>query len=131
MVIVDTSVWIRFLRQPNSEPAGELRRLLENDGAALTGIVLAEVLQGGRGDEDFRALVETLDAVPYVDTGKEVWVRAGAISAELRRAGTPLPLTDIAVAAAAIDQDLELFTLDQDFQSIPGLRLYDWRNANG
>jgi predicted nucleic acid-binding protein len=124
MVVVDTSVWIRFLRQPQAETSGDLRQLLRRNRAAITGVILAEVLQGGRGEEEFRLLRETLDGVPYLDLGKEVWIRAGAISAELRREGNPLPLTDISIAAAAIEGDHELFSLDPDFERIPGLRVY-------
>jgi tRNA(fMet)-specific endonuclease VapC len=125
MVIVDTSVWIRFLRQPRSEAAAEVRSLLRRRRAAITGVILAEVLQGARSAEDYQALSETLGGLPYLETTRAAWSRAGAISMALRKEGRPLPLTDVSIAAVAIHEDLELFTFDPDFQRIPNLRLYN------
>ncbi|MBM3940069.1 MAG: PIN domain nuclease [SAR202 cluster bacterium] len=48
MVILDTSVLVRFLREPQNEIAEEVRRLLETKEGLAIGIVVTEVLQGAR-----------------------------------------------------------------------------------
>lgn len=44
----------------------------------------------------------------------------------LRREGINLPLSDLAIAALAIEHTLAVFTLDKHFEKIPGLRIYKW-----
>lgn len=44
MVVVDSSVWIHYLRTPDSPVGRELARLLEADEVAIRGVILAEVL---------------------------------------------------------------------------------------
>ena len=46
MVIADSSVWIDFQRNPDSEVGRELDHLLSNDEVAMVGPVLTEVLRG-------------------------------------------------------------------------------------
>lgn len=41
----------------------------------------------------------------------------------LRRAGTPIGTNDMWIAAAAMEHDCELLTLDADFSRVPGLKL--------
>jgi predicted nucleic acid-binding protein len=50
------------------------------------------------------------------------------VAGELRRAGTSVPLTDVAIAVAATVAEAELWTRDQDFERIrtalPALELH-------
>ncbi len=57
-----------------------------------------------------------------IDTS--AWIRAGNISAGLRRKGTTLPMSDLLIGALAIEHSLDVFTLDDHFSSIPGLKQY-------
>lgn len=129
MVVVDSTVWIDYLRF-DSEIGRRLDELLERREVVLTGIVLAEILQGASGDKDHEQLQTALDAAVYVDISKAAWIRVGRLARELRKAGQALPLTDLAIASVALEEDHELFTLDTDFQRIPNLRLYDWKDPS-
>ena len=46
MVLVDTTVWIDWLRTLETAAAAELDRLLEEGEAALAPVILQELLQG-------------------------------------------------------------------------------------
>lgn len=70
--------------------------------------------------------------VALTDFLAEPWVRElplsrsaarhyGRLFAELRQAGTPLPVNDIWIAAAALDCGGHLLTLDADFGRMPRL----------
>lgn len=61
---------------------------------------------------------------PYVEineTTADVARRYGEVFAALRRAGTPIPVNDIWIAAATIDVGAHLITFDGDFSKVVGL----------
>ncbi|HEY8767782.1 MAG TPA: PIN domain-containing protein [Dehalococcoidia bacterium] len=129
MVVVDSSVWIDYLRRTDSDAGRRLDDLLERHEVLMTGVVLAEVLQGASGERDHVRLESALEAAAYVEVTRAAWVRAGRLSRELRGSGQAVPLTDLIIAAIAVEGDHELFTFDPDFQRVPGLRLYDWKGG--
>ncbi len=65
MVIVDSNVWIHWLRTPNTDVGREFVRLLDSHQVSMAGVVLAEVLQGARGEPEFDRLRTLLAALPY------------------------------------------------------------------
>ena len=64
MIVVDTSVWIDVLNE-NATPQAERCVQLIEDGepVALTEVILTEILQGLRSDEE-AGLVETIARLP-------------------------------------------------------------------
>lgn len=130
MVVVDSNVWIDYLRRTDSDAGRRLDVLLERGEVLLTGVVLAEILQGVSGERDLERLETALGAATYVETGRAAWVRAGRLARELRGSAQAIPLTDLIVAAVALEGGHELFTFDLDFQRIPGLRLHDWKEPH-
>ena len=78
---------------------------------------------GSRGRENRVALAEFLaeSFVMVVPTSATVARQYGRVYAALRRAGTPIPVNDIWIAAGAIDQGACLLTFDHDFDKVPGL----------
>jgi predicted nucleic acid-binding protein len=122
-VIVDTSVFIEFLKG-NEEYGSETTRLLEWDRVFSTGIIIAELLQGLKNLKEGKYLIELITAVNMLEITTDVWIEAGNLSLSLRRKGINLPLTDVAIAALAIEHNLQIFTLDKHFEQIPGVKLY-------
>ena len=92
MVIADSSVWITFQRDPNSDAGRELDRLLAVDEVTMVGPVLVEVLQGSRSDEAFDFFASRLTALSYVETNQDTWVMAGELNLRLRRQGDMLAI---------------------------------------
>ena len=41
----------------------------------------------------------------------------------LKKAATPIPTNDMWIAASALQHNLLLYTFDQHFQAVPGLRI--------
>jgi predicted nucleic acid-binding protein len=54
----------------------------------------------------------------------KAWRRAGLLSAELDSLGTRIPPSDVILGALALEGGHEVFTPDNHFRRIPGLRLY-------
>jgi predicted nucleic acid-binding protein len=124
MVIVDTSAWIPFFNRPESPEKRIIEELIDQDNAAIVGVVLAELLQGCRSQEEREELKDALLALPYLGVSQATWIAAGEISSNLLRKGITLPLTDVVLATAAIEHRCSVYSLDAHFQKIPGLVRY-------
>ncbi len=80
---------------------------------------------GRRTQENRLTLAEFLDEsfVTVWPTTPAVASHYGRLFAQLRRAGTPLPINDVWIAAASLDCVGRLVTFDGDFERIPGLEV--------
>ena len=127
MILVDSSVWIDFLSRSPGVGGAELRRMIEeSEPFALTGVVVAEVLQGLTRDagplERFLSQWEMLEPAGFGTYG-----RAAAIFRRARGKGVSLTTIDSLIAAIALEHGASVFTLDHDFSriaAITGLVLY-------
>lgn len=116
--LVDTSCWIEFFNRPETEVAASVRVLIEEDRAAISGIVLAELSQGARTSEELDELRAALGAVMWASSDRSVYARAGALGFELRRLGLTVPVTDCVIAATAETIGGRVLTLDSHFQEL-------------
>jgi predicted nucleic acid-binding protein len=127
VILIDTSVWIDFFSSSPGRAGGELRRMIEEaEPFALTGLVIAEILQGLKRDaqriEQYLSLWEMMEPL-----GFSTYSHAASISRLGRSKGVSLATIDTVIAAIAIEHDATLFTLDKDFSRIvhfTHLRLY-------
>jgi len=124
VVIADTSVWIPFFNRPESPEKQAIDALIDEDRLALAGIVLAELLQGCRTPKEADTILGKLTGVRFLETRFSTWKQAGELSASLRRKGVTVPLSDLIIAALALEHRCEVYTLDPDFERIPGLTLH-------
>ena len=125
MVIVDSSVWIQYLRRPASPDGGELEALLKRGEVILTGVVLAELLQGMRSARQLETLGSLLAELPYVEATKDTWIAAASFMRALREGGRSPQLPDMLIAAQAVAHRLTVYSLDADFSHVPGLSLHE------
>ena len=115
---MDTSVWIDFFSSSPGRAGAELRRLIEEaEPFALTGVIVAEVLQGLIRDasriEQYLAHWEMLEP-----RGFETYREAAAIYRAARAKGFTPTTIDAVIAAIALEHKASVFTLDQDFSRI-------------
>ena len=120
MPLVDASVWIDFLADRPTPEVGELDRLLNQGGLVYTcGIVLTEVLQGFRADEDYRKTLSRFDDLVYIAMRRRTFLAAADIYRSLRRKGITIRKSvDCMIAAVAIEHHLPLLHNDRDFDPI-------------
>jgi tRNA(fMet)-specific endonuclease VapC len=122
-IVLDTSAYSHF----RSNHAGVVDRIATADRVYLPTIVLGEleaVFRRGRRTSDNRAKLEEFlreDFIGVLPVTADVARRYGELFAELRDAGTPIPINDIWIAATTIDAGAELVTFDTDFQQIARL----------
>lgn len=124
MVIVDTSVWVEYFKGGDALTRAALRDLIRAEQTALVGVVLAELLQGCRTPKEAEMILSKLAGLRFLETDFSTWRRSGELSASLRRKGITLPLSDLIIAALALEHHCQVYTLDPHFDRIPGLTLY-------
>ncbi len=122
-VLVDTSVLIEYFKDRGSL-ADAVADLITERRLVTTGIVIAELLQGMKNLKEELSLNDLLLATTVVEATTATWLQAGKKALALRRKGINLPLTDVCIAALAIEHNLKIFTLDRHFEQIPGLTLH-------
>ena len=124
MIIVDTSVWIEFFRNAESELTLHLKDLLRRRIVVMVGVVLAEILQGIKQKKEENLVKKHFQKLPYEEISREIWAKSGHLSASLRRKGITIPLTDLIIAAIALSKGYEVFTIDPHFTKVGGLMLH-------
>jgi predicted nucleic acid-binding protein len=67
-VLVDTSVWIQYFNKLDSKSGKSVEGLLREGRVVGTGIVLTELLQGAKIEKEFNAILESMAALPFLET---------------------------------------------------------------
>jgi len=121
MILVDSSVWIDFFSSSPGRGGDELRRMIADvEPLALTGVVVAELLQGLTRDvshiERYLSQWEMLEP-----RGFRSYREAAAIFRLGRAKGISLTTVDVLIAAIALEHRASVFTLDKDFSRIARL----------
>ena len=113
MVLVDTSVWIRFLK--NQSPyAAEMARLLDAEEVSGHEMIYGELLTGDRGD---RATLLT----EYVHIKATATIAHGEVVAFVRARrlkSRGVGWVDVHLLASAIVGRLKLWTADQSLYAL-------------
>jgi predicted nucleic acid-binding protein len=113
MVLVDTSVWIRFLA--NRAPyAGELSRLLSSDDVAAHELVAGELLLGDCGGR--RELLDVYDRVYRASTVPHSEVIAFVRHRKLN--GRGIGWVDVHLLASALVSRFRLWTADSRLETV-------------
>ena len=121
MILVDTSVWIDFLKGEKSAQRETLHRLIEADeDIAITEINVTEILQGIKSDKDFQTVKEYLLEFPiYSPKGIETYLEGARIYRECRKRGKTVRKTiDCIIAVICLENKLTLLHKDSDFDFI-------------
>ena len=131
MVIVDSSVWIDLLRACATPQTTALRKLLEENEAALVPVVYQEILQGAASVERLVKLRAYFSTLPFLLPAHPIktYEKAAELYVRCRQRGyTPRSPHDCLVARIAIEQNVRLLHDDRDFETLasvePKLKLF-------
>lgn len=126
-VLLDTNAYTRFL-------GGDEQVLEALAGAGIVYLsifVLGELFAGFQGGnkavENKKILRDFLNkpTVRTLDATTETAEIFGLVKNTLKKAGTPLPINDVWIAAHALETGSVVVTYDSHFIKVPGLRLWD------
>lgn len=123
-ILTDTSVWIEFFKS-KSKIGDRLESLLIENSVWTCGIILFELLQGVKSEPEKVKILDKLSSLPYVEMTNILWQKSAELSISFKKEGLNFPLSDIFIAAIAIENNLSVFTIDKHFKQIPNLNLYN------
>lgn len=136
MILLDTNVAIAVLRDRPPEVRDRLRVALEaGEEVAISSVVLFELRHGAaRSASPARNharvdafLAGRIGVVPFTQGDAD---EAGALRAELERAGTPIGAYDVLIAGQARRRGATLVTHNtREFERVAELALEDWEEG--
>jgi predicted nucleic acid-binding protein len=121
VILVDSSVWIDWLRGAETEAVRFVRARQDTEELALTSMIYLEVLQGIRLEAHFLKTRDVLGAQLMVDVanGLDSYAAAASLYRRARQQGRTIRRsTDCLIAAIAIEQGALLVHNDRDFLAI-------------
>jgi predicted nucleic acid-binding protein len=128
MIIVDTTVWVDYLRGISSPHAEWLEANLQAERLGLTDLILCEVLQGVVSEAHCDAVQKELQRFKVYETGTiELAIEAAANYRRLRAVGRTVRKTiDCLIATFCLVEGHALLHHDRDydpFEEQLGLRV--------
>ena len=117
-VLADTSVWLHFLRGSGIRFQERLALLVIADKLAITPIIIMELLARAKSPKEYDKLDRDLAALRCFDFTPQLWRRASKLGYTLRHKGVNVPLTDVLIAAVALEHDLLLLHDDRHYEMI-------------
>ncbi len=116
-VIVDTSVWIDYFNGKVTAHTDMLETLLQSSSVAITDVIMMEVLQGFRHDNDYNTAKELLNILDcYEILGKNNAVIYADFYRQLRKRGITIRKSnDVMIAGFCIKNNFSLLFDDKDF----------------
>jgi len=118
MFLVDSSVWIEYLRPKGSRKVKErVRTILQKEEMVSCGIIVVEILRGAKNERDFESLRDSLMSLSQISLDDTVIERASRWGFLLDRKGRVVSTTDLIIASAAYKK-ARLLHSDRDFDTI-------------
>lgn len=118
-LLVDTSAWIASFQRVGSKDLKEfLKEAVSSGAASTTPIVILELLQGCRNEQErdtLRLRLESLDVLPVT---QETWERAYDLGFSLPRRGLTIPTVDLVIASIALENNYTVLHQDRHFDLI-------------
>lgn len=120
--LVDSSYLIEQLRA-GLDPLHEFSEQSDEWEFLTCGVVMVEVLRGMKQKAAHQRMTSFLSCMIYVPTLNKVWEHVEHLAWQLDRRGKCMQVTDLVIAACALEGDAAVLTLDSDFSRVPGLRV--------
>lgn len=115
MYLIDTSVWIDFLRGTATPRVNLLEGLLDEGDAYLCDITLAEICYGARDDRQLEKYLRYFTPLPFLSLPNGWHIQLAHMGFRLRKHGHAPFTGDLLIALAALTHGASLLTNDADF----------------
>ena len=120
MIVVDSSVWIDYFNGVENRETALLDDFLGEELIVIGDLILAEVLQGFRSEQDVRkarAALDTLVLEPMV--GRDIALKSAGNYRALRAKGVTVRKTiDMLIGTFCMENGHRLLHRDRDFDPI-------------
>ncbi len=123
-ILLDTSVWIDAFQGKTPDIVAVVQGLLNDDRILTCGPVIFEIKRGLRPPER-KKILPLFSALIRLSVDETVWDAAGDLDASLRKKGITIPPMDVIIAQVCLHHKVFLFTLDEHFRLVSGLKLFE------
>lgn len=119
MKLIDTSVWVDYLRgEDETELREEVRSLLQSGRAAWCEMIRLELWNGACGAHEIKALKDMESVIPNLSVTPAVWDQAMETARRARKSGRSIPTSDLVIQACSTVHGVELLHNDTHFDLI-------------
>lgn len=115
-VMIDSSCWIKYFRNDIPKIADSVQKLIEEDRACICGIIELEIIQGIKNEQQSKIIKDLFSIIPYYNFDREDFISAGNRIKNLITKEITFAISDSLIAEICIRNQIELFTLDNDFR---------------
>lgn len=116
MIIIDTSVWIEFLKQ-NAQYSDHVKELLENQRVLAIDCIFGELLQGAKNNSEREIIKSYWENLPKFNHDN-IWIEAGSYSSEHKFISKGIGLIDSVILFSVKKSNSKLWTLDKKLLSV-------------
>ncbi len=114
MILIDTSVWVAYLRGSDKRVNEHMHLILDEDLAVLAIPVKIELL-GGCSAKELPRLRRALEALPVLFPSNTTWYQIEGWEEKSVLKGERFGVADLLIAALASERGAALWSLDKDF----------------
>lgn len=123
MILLDTSSLVHFLCRKGDPVVKErVRGILRGGEAAICPMVEVELSMGVATERDGRDVAELCELLVSLPIDGRVWERAARLGRACRRNGTPVPASDLVIAACAHTHGANIEAVDSHFVVLETIR---------
>lgn len=112
MILVDTSVWISFLRRDNSDLSDLLKKYLKSEDVVTVSAVFGELFQGVKTKREWNVVETIWESLKKPDESN-LLIEAGQLSNKYKLYAKGVGLIDCYLLAACMREGYALWTLDK------------------
>lgn len=122
MILIDTSVWIDLFAGHKTAQVNKLEKLiLQQEDLCTCGIIMTEVLQGIRSDQEYQKILSVLKNLLYLPMDQSVFIQSSNIFRALKKKGITIRKSiDCMIAAVCLEHNCQLLHNDRDFTFVAG-----------
>jgi len=111
VIILDTSVWIEFLKG-NVGYFAKVRELIEKQQVLAHEPIFAELLQGVKNKREDEIIHQYWTFLPKTNI-RNSWIKAGEYSAQHKLLAFGVGIVDACILVAALETQSSIWTLDK------------------
>lgn len=116
-VLVDSSIWVDFLRNPEGG-SPELADAIRSGRAVICPVVWVEICSGIKGKREVEVFRQAMELCPSLEMDDEAWRTAAALGRMAKKAGLNCPLADVLIAACARRHGADLMHRDKHLAAL-------------
>ena len=122
MILIDTSSLVHFLRRKGDPVVKErVRGILRGGDAAICPMIEVELSMGVASPQDARDVGELCGFLLKLPIDERVWTEAARLGRACRKNGTPVPASDLVIAACAFVHGAKIEAADGHFKTLDQL----------